>query len=70
MRKVRDQSISDWLEVTAAEAELLERLPPASRFQPKRLAAALDSRPEKVPGADAQNRRIAILEIVREREAA
>jgi len=33
MRRMRDQTIADWLNVTRAEAELLEGLPPANSYR-------------------------------------
>lgn len=65
IRKVRDQTISDWLLVTPVESEWLDGLPPASRFQPERLSAP--NLAEKVHGAEAQRRRVAIQSIVSER---
>jgi hypothetical protein len=45
MRKFRDATISDYLDITPAESEMLEKLPPASRFDrlnPKPSPASVD----------------------------
>jgi hypothetical protein len=63
MRKMLDQTLSDWLTITPSESEMLERLPPATRFQPHRIAGVAP-KPEPVRGAAAQGRRFTILEIV------
>jgi hypothetical protein len=63
IRKIRDQSIGDWLDVTPAESDSLKRTPAASRFnQPK----GLDPRQPRARGAAAQERQGAILQIVKE----
>jgi hypothetical protein len=33
LRRMKDQTVSDWLNITTAEASLLEKLPPASGFR-------------------------------------
>jgi len=63
MRKMFNQTISDWLTITPSESEMLERLPPATPSQPHRIAVSTP-KPERVRGAAAPGRRVTILEIV------
>ena len=44
LRRMRDQTISDWLCITAAEADILEGLPPATQYRP-----ANDPPPDPMP---------------------
>ncbi len=60
--RLRDQTVSDWLEVTPVECAYLEKLPAASRFGRKRDAAPEVSRQLE--------RRAAMLQILRERRTA
>jgi hypothetical protein len=65
MRKVRDQTISDLLNITPDESAALEKFPPATRFQTKQIPAAPEP-PIQNRDAGIQNRRLAISAIVEE----
>lgn len=66
LRRMKDQTISDWLGVTQAEAEMLESLPPATAFRCAE-AEPPAPRPRDLQRLSIQQRREAIRTIAAER---
>jgi hypothetical protein len=61
MHRITDQKISDWLDVTPAEAALLDRCPPASQFG----GASSLTRPETLTRPQRRDaRRLAIRSLI------
>lgn len=65
MRRMKDQTVSDWLNITPAEAELLEGLPPASSYRPVE-DVALKPMPRQLQRQAIRDRRAAIQGIITE----
>jgi hypothetical protein len=65
IRRMKDQTISDWLYITPAEAELLEKLPPESKFRPAIEAPARPT-PRELQRQLILSRRVAIQAIIAE----
>jgi hypothetical protein len=63
MRRMRDQTIADWLGITPAESEMLEGLPLARAFRPADESAP-EPRPRELNLIAIQERRAAIREII------
>lgn len=58
IRRLRDQTISDWLDISPAESKMLERLPPASRF------GIVELHPEPATSINAEQRRRLIDQLI------
>lgn len=63
--RIPDRMISDWLGITRAEAEILEKLPPATCYRtPEEMAPRIGPMPRQVQREGIQARRAAIQEIL------
>jgi hypothetical protein len=65
MRRMKDQTIADWLGVTRPEAEMLEGLPPASGYRAAE-DAALGPMPRQLQRQAVMDRRCAIQAVIAE----
>jgi hypothetical protein len=60
IRRLCDQTIADWLDITPTESRMLERLPAASRF------GVVKAEAQQVPSVNADQRRRLISQLVTE----
>jgi hypothetical protein len=65
MRRMRDQVIADWLGVTVTESEVLEGLPPATKFRCAK-ASSPSPRLRETKGTCIEDRRAMIRAVIEE----